>query len=849
MNEATRTGATLELLAPLSGWVLPLAEVPDPVFAQGLAGDGVAIDPTSETLHAPCDGEVQLAGGNRHAVTLRTAAGDLLLHVGIDTVRMAGQGFTLRVAQGERVRAGQPLLDFDLAAVARGAASAITPVLLGGSGLAAIGDRTSGRAVQAGDVLMRIALTQPPATAAGAAAAPLAGTAAPAAQQRRYRVNFDHGLHARPAAQLAAALKGLEVEVRLRAHGREASVRSTVGIMALGVAAGDVVALSVAGRDAQAAWSVLDALMQPVADGEEGAVDAAAPAPKAVAPAPGTCLAGIVASRGLAEGVAVLLAQPSPVAPASQRPAQSPVAEQARLSAAIAKVDDHLASLAGRQDRQAQDVIAAHRALLADAGLREQAAQSISAGSSAAFAWSATLAAAGDALAALRDARMAERRADLQDIDRQVLRALAGEWLDEVATLPEHAIVIAQELLPSQLLALDPAKLAGVCTAAGGASSHVAIIAAGRGLPMIVGAGDALLGIASGTPLLLDAEAGEVIVAPPPAQRERHAGRRTRRAARLGADRESALQAAVTTDGHRIRVWCNLGKRAEAAPAVAAGAEGCGLLRTEFLFLDRRQAPTMAEQLAEYQGIADALAGRPLAIRTLDAGGDKPIAYLPQPHEDNPALGLRGLRTSLARPDLLAAQLEAIVAVQPAGQCRVLLPMVTDLADVRAVRAVLEPIAHAAGQPVPKLGVMIETPAAALLAGQLCREVEFLSIGSNDLSQYTLAMDRQHAALAVRLDGLHPAVLGLVARVADAARVSGRELGLCGGLASDPLAVPLLIGLGLDELSVTPAMIPTIKGQVRGLARAACEALAAEALEMVDAAAVRAHVRAWLGEE
>ncbi|MFO1402601.1 MAG: putative PEP-binding protein, partial [Steroidobacteraceae bacterium] len=337
-------------------------------------------------------------------------------------------------------------------------------------------------------------------------------------------------------------------------------------------------------------------------------------------------------------------------------------------------------------------------------------------------------------------------------------------------------------------------------------------------------------------------------VEPEAADRRRIGAQRELRARTRAADAAAAAQPATTSDGTRLHVLANLGGVAEAGPAVDGGAEGCGLLRTEFLFLERSRAPDADEQLAVYQAVATRLAGRPLAIRTLDAGGDKPIAYAPLPREDNPALGLRGLRTSLAHPQLLEAQLEAIARVEPAGQCRVLLPMVTDLGDVRAVRGRLQAVAGRLGRAAPPLGVMIETPAAALLAAQLAAEVDFFSIGSNDLAQYTLAMDRLHPTLAPRLDALHPAVLRLIALAAEAGAGRGLEVGVCGALASDPEAVPVLVGLGVRELSAAPAMVARIKGCVRRVALAECVALARAALAAADAAAVRALVRTWLQE-
>jgi phosphocarrier protein FPr/phosphocarrier protein len=440
---------------------------------------------------------------------------------------------------------------------------------------------------------------------------------------------------------------------------------------------------------------------------------------------------------------------------------------------------------------------------------------------------------------------MAERRADLLDIERQVLQVLSGAPTDAQAALPERAIVLADDLLPSHLLALDSTRLAGLCTARGGPTSHVSILAASMGVPAVVAVGASVLAITPGTPLVLDAEAGFLIVDPQPADRDRLDALVKARRDQRGRDQAAAHKPAILRDGAAMHVYCNLASVAGAAPAVLAGAEGCGLLRSEFLFLARSQAPDESEQLAQYQAIADVLGGRPLTVRTLDAGADKPMSYLSMPREANPALGLRGLRTSLAHPELFVTQLRAISRVTPHGRCRVLLPMVTDLDDVRAVREQLATACQFLGVPSPPLGAMIETPAAALLADQLALECDFLSIGSNDLSQYTLAMDRLHPALTERLDALHPAVLRLIEKTTRAAAARHITTSVCGNLASDPEAVPVLIGLGVRELSMAPAQIPRLKALVRTLEAGACEELARRALDSENATQVRSLVRDW----
>jgi phosphoenolpyruvate-protein phosphotransferase len=375
----------------------------------------------------------------------------------------------------------------------------------------------------------------------------------------------------------------------------------------------------------------------------------------------------------------------------------------------------------------------------------------------------------------------------------------------------------------------------------------VAILAAAMGVPTLVAAGPRVLEIPDGRPLILDADRGELHLQPEAwevdAMRAALAARKQRAAAVLA----SAHAPARTTDGRRIEVHANLGAAAEAAKAVELGAEGCGLLRTEFLFLERQAAPDEAEQLRQYQAVSDGLGGRPLVIRTLDAGGDKPLAYLPLPHEENPALGLRGVRTSLWRPGLLKTQLRAILRVE--GACSIMLPMVASLGELRAVRRALEEAAAALGvETLPPLGLMIETPASAFLSDQLAAEADFFSIGTNDLTQYVLAMDRTNAQLAAQADALHPAVLRAIERTSRGASARPIPVAVCGGLASDPLAAPLLIGLGVSKLSVTPAAAPRIKAVVRTLDSRACQAAAQAALDLDSAEAVRALVRMrWPG--
>jgi multiphosphoryl transfer protein len=422
-----------------------------------------------------------------------------------------------------------------------------------------------------------------------------------------------------------------------------------------------------------------------------------------------------------------------------------------------------------------------------------------------------------------------------------VLRHLSGDTAPTGIT--QSGIVVARDITPGDAAGLDRSVVRGLAVAHGGATSHAAILARALGIPAVVGLGEGILGIEDGTPLVLDGQAGTLEVEPAAdvvAEREaaREAGERRRAEARAHAS-----EPATTTDGHTLEIAANLGSPKEAAEAVELGAEGVGLLRTEFLFLDRDTAPTEDEQRAVYEEIARALDGRPLIVRTLDAGADKPLRFLRQAPEENPFLGVRGIRLGLAQPELLRTQMRAILAVAADHPVRVMFPMISTLAEYRAARAIVEEL----GGPPIDVGIMVEVPAVAVAAERFAREVDFFSVGTNDLGQYTMAAERGNEALAPLLSGPQPAVLRLIATLTAAAEEHGRWVGVCGELAGDPAAAILLAGLGVAELSMAPSRIPEVKATLRALSLADAQGIARRALECDDAHEVAELVAPALG--
>ena len=825
----------LVLGAPIAGWAAPLAEVPDPVFAEAMLGDGAAIDPTEGVLHAPCNGVVGVIPAAQHAITLACAGGlEILLHVGLETVALGGGGFRALVAQGQRVAAGDALLAIDLDFVSARAKSLITPMVITELGGYAIARRFTDRLLAVGDPFIELA----PAERSLAAAAQETGGAE---LRREVTVGLEHGLHARPAARVAAALRDRRAEVTVVVGERQANARSPVALMTLGVQAGEVAQLAASGPDAEAVLEMIAGLLI-APDPEPAAPQVARPAPVPPSPTPAGEIRGVCAAPGLAIGPAARLARVH--LPVTEQ-GHGVAAERRALEQALAALKAEVAAAAGAEpDSTRGAVLAAHAVLLDDPELRAEAERRIGEHKSAAFAWRAATGRYSKLLAALADPRLAERVDDLRDLERRGIERLTGQTAP-APEVPAGAILVAEELLPSQLLAVPAGRLAGLAVAGGGPTSHVAILAAAMGLPALVAAGPELAAIEDGATLILDAEAGWLHVSPRAAAlkaaRRRFAAREDARA----RARAQALTPAHLTDGTPIAVLANLGSVEDASAAVAAGAEGSGLLRTEFLFLDRAAAPDEAEQAAGYQAIADALGERPLVVRLLDIGADKPAPWLPWPAEQNPALGVRGVRLALRRPDLLQTQLRAILKVRSPGPLSIMAPMVSALAELSAVRAALQAAADDAGcEALPDLGVMVETPAAAMVADQLAAEADFLSIGTNDLAQYVLAMDRGNPALAGDIDALQPAVLRLMATACEGARRHGRPIGVCGGLAGDPAAIPILIGLGVERLSMPAPEIAEAKALIRRLSGETCRALATEALALGSAAEVRALVLA-----
>ncbi len=666
-----------------------------------------------------------------------------------------------------------------------------------------------------------------------------------AAIHRSFVVDLPHGLHARPAARLVqtAAAFDARVTVTNASTGRgPVDARSLNAVATLGVTRGQSIDVAADGPQAALALDAIDALAARRFD----EVDEP-PAPASVAAAPGSLepgtLHGIAASPGRAAGPVHRLVVP-PIPPVPPVSDAEPASEAAALDEALAAVGAELRRRRDRTAARAGDAQAAifdaHLLFLDDEALLGPTRVAIESGRGAAAGWSGAIEEVAASWESLDDPYLRARATDLRSVGREVLARLLGVPLPRTS-LAAPGILVADDLEPADAAALDPATCMGIATARGGPTAHAAVLARALAIPAVVGLGETITELPEGATVILDGDRGIVRTSPTPEELAAVEAARAAASARREVARARAAGPATTRDGETIHVVANVGSPADVPAAVEAGADGVGLFRTEFLFLDRDELPGEDDQEAVYREVAESFAGRPIVIRTLDVGGDKPLPALPQPHEENPFLGVRGLRLGLAHPEVLDAQLRAIVRAAADHPIRIMVPMVTTLEEVRLARAALARALEATGVEVrPAFGVMIEVPAAALAARTLAREVDFFSIGTNDLAQYTLAADRGNDRLASIADPLHPAVLRLIATTAEAGRAAGIETAVCGEMGGDPMLTPLLLGLGVRELSMSAPTIPLVKEAVRDVDLDGARALAGRALEADSAADVGA---------
>jgi len=563
-------------------------------------------------------------------------------------------------------------------------------------------------------------------------------------------------------------------------------------------------------------------------------------------------LTGIPASRGIGMGPIFQFVRQELII--EERSNIQPEEELKRLNTAISTAKDQIDSIYEKALKESSDadaeIFQAHRMILEDPELLAGVENKIKdQNKSAELAMQETGKSFSDMMAAMKDEYFAARATDILDVRNRVLRILLGIAESPTAALKEPSVIVADDLTPSDTVLLDKNLVIGFCTSGGSATSHTAILARGLGIPAVAGVGNEVLSQKNGTEVILDGTKGTAIFAPTKALITKYRQQIKVTNSIHEEAMKYAKEPAITKDSKRVEVVANIGNVEGAKSAVDNGAEGVGLLRTEFLYLERKKLPTEEEQFQVYRDILDVFGDMPVILRTLDVGGDKEIPYMGLEAESNSFLGQRALRLCLVRPDIFKPQLRAALRASAGYNMKIMFPMVATVGEVRAARKILDECAaelEEEGVPMAEdieIGIMVEIPSAALTADQLAKEIDFFSIGTNDLSQYTMAADRTNPKVAELSNAFFPAVLRLVREVILAAHKEGKWVGMCGELAGEPLALPILLGLGLDEFSMNPPMIPLAKQIIRNLDTREMKEIAEHTLELESPADIQAFIK------
>jgi phosphoenolpyruvate-protein phosphotransferase len=819
----------INLYPPIIGIMMDITKVPDPVFAEKTVGDGIAIDPLSNKIYAPVNGIIKSVHPAKHAIIIAADAGfDILIHVGLETVSLGGDGFNIHVGSGDWVGHGDVIGEFDLDYIAQCAKTLITPVVL----------LDLNRDVFTHSIIMQqetkpgfpiMQIKKKSKSADGKDQSQISNLI----KSSPITVPNPHGIHARPAAAISAIARRYDSEILIEKDDKLVNAKSIINLLSLAVNQNDIVYIYAANIEVINRLSyVLGHIYDSSRDEHKNQIS--------LQHVEDSKYYGIAASYGVACGV---LAKRDGLTFMIEENAGSVLSEKNKfyeaLSAVKQDIQYNLINLTSN-DQLYSGILEAHIQILCDPDFIKDCVSIINSNKSAGFAVNLVMENNCNLLAGSKNLLLVERQDDFKDLRNRLLLAMK---VAEVEAPKHHVptILLADELTPTDLVRLDK-NIVGLISVNGGATSHTAVIARARGIPLLIGVHNSILEAKDNTQVVLNCKDGYVNLEPSTAEIDQVNSYLASLMQKHQIDLQNVQAGAQTKDGHLIDCYINISDIADSEKLAQTGGAGIGLFRTEFIFLNRDKPPTVDEQYKIYADITANIGDAPLIIRTLDAGGDKRIDYINAGHEQNPVLGVRGIRLSLEYKDLLIEQLTAIAMVNRPN-VKIMLPMISSIDEYRTVLQMFNEIKEENGITADiELGIMVEVPSVALISGTFAEEVAFFSIGTNDLSQYILAIDRDNSRLATQIDHLHPAVIKGIDMVIKGARPFNRPVSVCGLMASDKLAIPLLIGMGINQLSMSANLVAENKAFIRSLDHAKCVKAAKHCLGLSSASQIRQYL-------
>ncbi len=831
------------IYAPIEGNLINITKVSDPVFAEKMLGDGLAIQPNLgvQNIVAPCDCIIETLHDSNHAVALTTAHGiTILLHVGIDTVKLQSKGFKAFVKVGQSVKKGEKLLEVDFDFISKNAPSIdVIMVFTNLSEDQKLFLQPEGHIEKQKQLVV---IDNKDASVKLEAVQSVSSNSNEVFSEVLTVANHT-GIHARPASAIFQIANRYKSTIELRSNDKKANAKSVISILGMGIKFNDKIEFVANGDDASSAVAelskaVIDGLGENVAKSGVSAVASSNVVAKDIVTdfSKTVTLKGVLASPGMVIGKSLMMSEEEIKVNEQGGSVEN---ELTLLNNALKQVHESInndIAVANAKSQKTQvEIFNAHLNILQDPAIVENARKYISQGKSSAFAWSMSIKDSVSILQGSGNALLIERVADLKDIKRRVISKILGLPDKTIDSFPENTVIVAKDLVPSDLSKFDE-NVKAVVLSHGSATAHVALMLRNMGVPAIVSLGDSLDYISDGTNLIVDANDKTLVINPDANILAEMVEKHTKIEKVRAENISHAMEPAVTKDGVAIKVKGNVSNALEASKALALGAEGVGLLRTEFLFFNSQNAPTEAEQILLYQGALDSMQGGSVTLRTLDVGGDKPLSYVHIDPEENPILGMRGVRNYFNNKEIFLTQVRSILKVKPLILVKIMVPMISDISEMIAVKAIIEEEKKILGINVPvEIGTMIEVPSSAILAEQMAKYVDFFSIGTNDLAQYVMAMDRGNSHLTKKLNNLHPAILKLIKMTVDGGNLSNKPTAVCGAMASELSSIPILLGLGVHELSTSMKSIPDVKALIRTLNYAQCVEVANKALTFATA--------------